>query len=72
MHREMHFKHVMIPALDPDQESDFYIFSDSGSGFGSTEKQNQKHLYDGMIPPRNPDTVRFSAFFRIRIAKRIH
>ena len=44
MHREMHFKHVMIPALDPDQEADFYIFSDSGSGTGSTEKQNQKQL----------------------------
>ena len=29
---------VMIPALDPYLESDFQLFGDSGSGFGSNIK----------------------------------
>ena len=31
----------MSPALDPDPESDFPIFGDSGSGFVSSIKRNR-------------------------------
>ena len=33
----MDYGGVMILALDPDQESDFQSFSDSGSGLGSSK-----------------------------------
>ena len=34
------FGGVMIPVLDPDPESDFQLFGDSGYRFGSSEKRN--------------------------------
>ena len=35
---------VMIPALDPDPESDIYTFGNSGSGFGCCAKWNCKFV----------------------------
>ena len=35
---------VIIPALDPDTESDFQLFGDSGSGFRSRKKRNHNVL----------------------------
>ena len=35
--KAMHYRGVMIPALDPDPESDFQLSGDSGSGFRSSK-----------------------------------
>ena len=46
----------MIPALDPDPESDFLLFGESRSGFRSSKKQNHKTSVGVMIPPMDPDS----------------
>ena len=46
---------VTIPALDPGQESDFQLFDESGSGFGSSKKRKH-YIYRGvMILDLHPD-----------------
>ena len=39
---------VMILALEPDPESDFEHFGDSGSGFGSN-KNGSRNTYEGVM-----------------------
>ena len=45
----------MIPALDPDMESDFQLFGDSGSGFRSSKKRNRNTYKGVMILAHDPD-----------------
>ena len=40
----------MIPAMDPDLESDFQLFGDSGSGLVSSKKWNCNSGRGVMIP----------------------
>ena len=46
----------MIPALDPDPESDFQHLCNSGSGFGSIKKWNRNTYRCVIIPGLKPDT----------------
>ena len=45
----------MIPALDPDQESDFQLFGDSGSRFGSCKNRNHNRCRVFMLPALDQD-----------------
>ena len=56
---------VMIPTLYPDRESDFQVFGDSGSGFGSSKKRNHTTCYV-MIPDPESDFQPFGSI-QIRI-----
>ena len=46
----------MIPASNPDSESDFQIFYDSGSGFGSSKNQNCNTYRGVMVPAMDPES----------------
>ena len=46
---------VMILPLDPDPESDFQLFGDSGSGFASSKKQHSNTYRGIMNSAMDPD-----------------